>query len=311
MVRVRCRHICCHCCESFGSDYYYLIPRLLQRFLTVTGRTVTPLALQTFEFDDDSDIDVVLDDETITLHYEEDLDDLATVSVDRAGAPVGGQVHVTVSDFRLNLDPTGEDVWIMHTNGTLTSLVDDEDNADANWLTPVTLVDDTETTVFGGNAGEFTVTEDDKKVTVAGGLVTLTETGSNTGVFESQNSDDSSNIVATGDVNDDFTIAYADDDVQVFIEEFDSTLELIADGTWDSGETATVRLTNENLNLNTLLDDDLTKDSANLPVMTFGDPMTLKSFDAEPSISDDSASVDTKTLLTTLSATSQSKPYST
>ena len=83
--------------------------------------------------------------------------------------------------------------------------------------------------------------------------MTLTETGANTGVFESQNDDDISNIVVTGGENDDFTIAYADDDVQVFIEDFDSTLELIADGTWDSGETATVRLTNENLNLNTLL----------------------------------------------------------
>ena len=69
------------------------------------------LTIQTFDFDDDSDIDVVLGDETITLHYEEDLDDLATVSVDRNRVPVGGQVHVTVSDFRLNLDPTGEDVW--------------------------------------------------------------------------------------------------------------------------------------------------------------------------------------------------------
>ena len=59
------------------------------------------------DFDDDSDIDVVYGDETITLHYEEDLDDLATVSVDRTGVPVNGQVHVTVSDFRLNLDPTG------------------------------------------------------------------------------------------------------------------------------------------------------------------------------------------------------------
>ena len=57
-------------------------------------------------------------DETITLHYDADLDDLATVSTDRAGAPVGGQVHVTVSDFRLNLDPTGEDVWIMYASGT-------------------------------------------------------------------------------------------------------------------------------------------------------------------------------------------------
>ena len=83
--------------------------------------------------------------------------------------------------------------------------------------------------------------------------VTLTETGSNTGVFESQNDDDISNMV-TGDENDDFTIAYADSDVQVFIESFDSTLEVIADGTWDSGESLTVRLTNENLNLNTLTD---------------------------------------------------------
>ena len=80
--------------------------------------------IQTFDFTDDSDIDVVFDDETITLHYEEDLDDLATVSTDRTdGAPKGGQVHVTVSDFRLNLDPTGEDAWIMNADGTLASLV--------------------------------------------------------------------------------------------------------------------------------------------------------------------------------------------
>ncbi len=254
--------------------------------------------IQTFAFDDDSDIDVELGTETITLHYEEDLDGLATVSVDRIEVPVDGEVHVTVSDFRLNLDPTGEDVWIVQTDGNLTSLVfGADDNNDDDWLG-----------TFGGDGGVFTVTEDIRIVTVTDGsvgLVTLTETGANTGVFESQNADDSSNIDVTGVENDDFTIAYADDDVQVFIEEFDSTLELIADGTWDSGETATVRLTDENLNLNTLLDDHLTKDSDNLPVMRFGTPMTLRSFNAVPAITDDSASVDGKTLLTTLSATSQ------
>ena len=265
--------------------------------------------IQTFAFDDDSDIDVVLGTETITLHYEEDLDDLATVSVDRIGVPEKGEVHVTISDFRLNLDPTGEDAWIMHTNGTLTSRVFlTPDVITDNWL-DTDDVEDTTTSVFGGDGGVFTVTIDDERVTVADGSVTLTETGANTGVFESQNADDSSNIDVTGGVNDDFTIAYADDDVQVFIEEFDSTLELIADGTWDSGETATVRLTNENLNLNTLKDDHFTKKSDNLPVMRFGTPMTLSSFDAEPSISDDSASVDGKTLLTTLSATSQSTTF--
>ena len=47
------------------------------------------------------------------------LDDLATVSTDRTGVPKGGQVHVTVSDFRLNLDPTEKDEWTMWTNGSL------------------------------------------------------------------------------------------------------------------------------------------------------------------------------------------------
>ena len=65
-----------------------------------------------------SDIDIVYGSETITLHYDQDLDSLATVSVDRNNVPTGGQVHVTVSDFRLNLDPTGEDVWVMYANGS-------------------------------------------------------------------------------------------------------------------------------------------------------------------------------------------------
>ena len=69
------------------------------------------------DFTDDSDIVIKFGDETITLHYEEDLDDLATVSTDRDRVPIGGQVHVTVSDFRLNLDPTGEDKWVMNADG--------------------------------------------------------------------------------------------------------------------------------------------------------------------------------------------------
>ena len=105
-------------------------------------------------------------------------------------------------------------------------------------------------------------------------IVRFEETGANTGVFESQH-DDESNIKATGDENDDFTIAYADSDVQVFIEDFDSTLELIADGTWNSGETATVRLSDENLDFNTLDDENMEIDDE-LPVLILGEPITLR-----------------------------------
>ena len=88
----------------------------------LTQKTTAINSIQTFDFDDDVDIDVVLGTETITLHYEEDLDSLATVSVDRIGVPEKGQVHVTVSDFRLNLDPTAADVWFMTVDGRLCTI---------------------------------------------------------------------------------------------------------------------------------------------------------------------------------------------
>ena len=113
-------------------------------------------------------------------------------------------------------------------------------------------------------------------------MIKLTETGSNTGVFTSENDDDVSNIMVTGNENDDFTIAYADDDVQVFIEDFDSTLETISDGTWNSGGSITVRLTDEDLNTNTLTDQDMELGDDDLPILMFGEPITLATVTIEP-----------------------------
>ena len=254
-----------------------------------TGELEALTTIQTFDFTDDSNIDVVFDDETITLHYEEDLDGLATVSTDRAGVPIGGQVHVTISDFRLNLDPTEADVWYMNassskaTYGTTEGTETIDSNALAN--TDAATLDADWNAIFGGKGGEFTLADpmaaiSDIDVTGDGGvdasdnIVRFEETGANTGVFESQN-DDESNIVANGNENDDFTIEYADSDVQVFIEDFDSTLETISDGTWNSGDTITVRLSDENLNTNTLTDQDMELGDDNLPILMFGDPITL------------------------------------
>ena len=84
------------------------------------------------------------------------------------------------------------------------------------------------------------------------------------------------------DDGDTFTIAYADDDQQVIVDSFDSTLELVADGTWNSGDTLTVRLTNENLNINTLIDDDMKITDPKLPTMTFGAPTHGSDFGLTP-----------------------------
>ena len=140
--------------------------------------------------------------------------------------------------------------------------------------------------------------------------VVIDETGSNTGVFESSNSDDDSEISVHVDANDGdtFTIAYADDDQQVIVDSFDSTLELVADGTWNSGDTLTVRLTNENLNINTLADDDMKITDSVLPTMTFGEPLTITDFDLTPvnpgdSLADSGSDAGTVKLTASLTAT--------
>ena len=250
--------------------------------------------VKTFDFTDGSDIDIVFGDETITLHYEEDLDNLATVSTDRTnGVPVDGQIHVTISDFRLNLDPTEADVWYMNassskaTYGTTPGTDDLDSNAIAATEADVEAALSADwNALFGGKGGEFTLADpmatiSDIDVTGDGtpdasdNIVRFEETGANTGVFTNEDGKDNSNIMATGDVNDDFTIAYADSDVQVFIEDFDSTLEVIANGAWDSGESLTVRLSNENLNTNTLTEQDMAIGDDNLPILMFGAPITL------------------------------------
>ena len=144
-----------------------------------------------------------------------------------------------------------------------------------------------------GTSGELTVSGSDTdaiKYIGDKGVVAIEETGSNTGVFESSNSDDDSEISVHEDASDGdtFTIAYADDDQQIIVDSFDSTLELVADGTWNSGDTLTVRLTNENLNINTLIDDDMGITDRILPTMTFGAPTTVADLGLTPINSADS-----------------------
>ena len=256
--------------------------------------TDTINTIQIFDFDGDVEIELV-GIESVTLNYDQDLDDLATVSVDRTGVPAdGAHVHVTISDFRLNLDPTVADVWYMNASGSSATYGTTEGTEliDSNALPETEEAPITDwNALFEGKGGKFaiigsTAAVSDIDVTgneIVNNLITdapdnivrFEETGANTGVFESQN-DDISNIVATGDENDDFTIEYADGSVQVFIESFDSTLEAISDGTWNSGNTITVRLTDENLDTNTLTDQDMKINHEKLPVLMIGTPITLR-----------------------------------
>ena len=146
--------------------------------------------------------------------------------------------------------------------------------------------------------------------TIGDKIVTIEETRSNTGVFESD--DDSKSEISIKDdasPGDTLTIEYAADSQQIIVDDFDSTLELIADGTWDSSEPLTIRLTNENLDLNTLDDHDMAFTDDDLAVLVMGDPVTL---DNVRSVTTDhvgdAVDVNPRTFVVTLNATTDSTP---
>ena len=78
--------------------------------------TAWPFA-QLFDFDGEGEtLDVVYDNDSISVTFDDDLTDSVTVAFDRSNAPRGATIHITISDTRLNLDPTGDDVWTLDTN---------------------------------------------------------------------------------------------------------------------------------------------------------------------------------------------------
>ena len=227
--------------------------------------------IQVYGFKDDSPVDITHNAETVTLRYKADLSDLASIRVDRADVPAGGQVHVAISDVQLNLNPTKDDVWYMWANGTTT--YGDFNPEATDWQD-----------IFRGDTGRLAIDNLDP-ITIGyvageGAMVEFEETGPSTGVFVSYDTDEESRITVNGDARagSTFTVDYAGNDAQVIVDDFDFTLELVRDGigsTWDSGEDLTVRLSAEGLNLNTLKDDDMTIADDDLPVLILGDPITL------------------------------------
>ena len=224
-----------------------------------------------YEFKDDSPVDITHNAETVTLRYKEDHGDLASIRVDRADVPAGGQVHVAISDVQLNLNPTEDDIWYMWANGTTTYGDADPEAIDRQ-------------DIFRGDTGRLAINNLDP-ITIEydaddGAMVEFEETGPSTGVFVSYDTNEESRITVNGDARagSTFTVDYAGNDAQVIVDDFDFAMELVRDGigsTWDSGEDLTVRLSAEGLNLNTLKDDDMTIADDDLPVLILGEPITL------------------------------------
>ena len=270
--------------------------------------------IQLFDFSDDATIKVVYNgggsNQEVRLQFEDSMDDDASYSLDRSSYPHGAQVHLTINDNQLNIDPTDEDIWTFNTDADNLATyyyVFDESGASAT-TSPMKVVDYLPTLTQSGfgdngflivdpspNSGDtpiikFVDNADQQMGTLFSELglkddqiVTVQETAPNSGVFSSTDNAHQSIMVTTSDetLRDlDFTIDYNDtteNRIVTFFQGFVSMdLSSIA-SEWGSGESLTVNISDQDENKNTLKSDDFSATgSKSIPTVKIGSPFTLE-----------------------------------
>ena len=238
--------------------------------------------------------------QTTTLTFDT-VDGFAGIDLDRTTYPQGAQVHVTVTDTWLNIDPTDEDSWtwdtetgaayyqIFNEGGTAVGL----NSTGGPAMSPVTSSDDLmqEDAVFRlerdqQNSGTPVIElqdNDDSDPTVdwITRPVTLTERGPNSGVFGSYDESDVSVLRITDDARrgTSAVVDYNDSPTTVLVAHASAKIDIQpSNDDWSSGEAIPVVLMDADANKNSRADEDLTlseSSTALIPTLVTGDPFTL------------------------------------
>ena len=262
--------------------------------------------IQTFDLDQGG-FEVKLDqpgnDEIVTLTYDGDvLDDYASLTLDRNSAPRSAEIHVTITDRALNIDPTDEDVVIfyndqqtptsssmMWTNGSAlgTGATGDKAGMGSYFAQTRSVADfdkngklmiNHNVAGIGYNATVPTAaTLDDLQ---NDNFFLFTETGDNTSVFSNTDDTDEASIEVNSKAARGTTALFDyNDSPQSFkVAHFTATVDMdeasVGDE-WNSGEKLTVSITDEDFNTNSLTKQKKVIGSKIIPTIIVGSPLTL------------------------------------
>ena len=282
--------------------------------------------IQVFSFADDANVDVVYSgggsSQDIRLTYDADMDDFASYSLDRTTYPEGAEVHLTISDNQLNIDPTDEDVWTFDTisGAAYYYLFDGNGKQKVATNHPINYNDALHNGASFGDNGVLFIDQSPSSVdnildiraetadhnigTPIQGvtdqpIVTVQETSPNSGVFSATDDAHKSMLVTVTDTglrDLDFTIEYNADITNYIVEFFVGmvSIDLSTIGSdWGSGESLSVSVTDQDENRNTLVDDDFSIDgSTAIPTVQIGNPFTLEQATRVTSVNTDGDVVD-------------------
>ena len=240
--------------------------------------------IQTYEISDNSLVTVTYgsgstaEDVKLTYDYDDDKD----ISLDRQRYPVNSFVFITLDDSLLNLSPTADDYWGF--DGTDVTYFIGNDDA------PTVDVHNVDWESIGFEEGPFILDTGDLVYDLVDTSISshFTENDKNAVLFRESNDDDNvfvnydrsdtSNVIVIGEGESSF--AY-NDAHSVILDTFNGKIEFIGPDIeeWLSGIELDVILTDEDRNLNSLIDETIEILDGEVPYISIETPLHLDSTD--------------------------------
>jgi hypothetical protein len=226
------------------------------------------------EFDGDNVIEYGSD--SINMEYG-NTDDETTISLANANPADQVEVHVTISDPALNIDPTGVDAWMFKLDGTgATPATVFANNGSSNTaLTADQLAD-------AGFVDNGRLTTDNTAVITGKDDVVMTESAVNSAVFESFNINGVSEITTIDEAGGDkkTVFSYGGDSLDMIITYNDASISMEnpnGSGNWLAANAATITVSDPDLNKNPLEQEELSIGNSThvIPTIKVGTPLTL------------------------------------
>jgi hypothetical protein len=240
----------------------------------------------------------------VSLDYDEIKD--ISMSLDRILYPNNAEVFLTINDFQLNQDPTDEDSWTFDIGASPSTFYQAYDNSGSNsanngaglvdlvsHLSDIGFEDNGILSVNIGNVIELQSNDEQPNTSVTDGtttyseILTLVETGPNSGIFDNADDNDQSTLGILDDAprGQSGSVTYDKKSISIVTGSSSATVSVddptltIGDGSQSlkPGTKIPVVLVDPDMNINSGSRNDLDVfiDSTIIPTMRIGDPITL------------------------------------
>jgi hypothetical protein len=212
--------------------------------------------------------------DSITVTYG-NTDSETSITITNQNPADSVNIHLTLTDPALNIDPTTADVWDFGLSGTA--------------ATPLTYFSNngTDTALIGSDLNEldfgdngYLAADTQAYINNTGGnLITMTETGANTGVFESFSATGAAEFkTIESAVADSITLfTYGGNTVDMIITYNDATITMDSDGAWEPATAVTISVNDPDANKNPTSVETLAigDETHTIPTIKMGSPLTL------------------------------------